>query len=122
MDTVMREINAALKTTKWKEQAVIKELGPLTEEFEVDEENYDKDSLQFEDCLRPEKVCEARAEELRELERRVLAFTDVQECLDKTGKPPFGVRWDDVHNATVGARQVGHRNGGRGVEADESGR
>ena len=42
--------------------------------------------------LDPEKVREAREEEMREIERRVYVTVDVKECWDKTGKPPIGIR------------------------------
>ena len=46
--------------------------------------------------LDSEKVRAARAEELRELDRRVWVGADVQECLNKKGRGPMAVRWVDV--------------------------
>ena len=46
--------------------------------------------------LDSEKVRAARAEELRELDRRVWVEADVQECWNKKGRGPIGVRWVDV--------------------------
>ena len=46
--------------------------------------------------LDTEKVRAAREEELRELDRRVWEEADVQECWDKKGRGPIGVRWVDV--------------------------
>ena len=42
------------------------------------------------------KVRAAREEELRELDRRVWEEADVQECWEKKGRRPIGVRWVDV--------------------------
>ena len=42
------------------------------------------------------KVRAAQAEELRELDRRVWEEADLQECWDKKGRTPIGVRWVDV--------------------------
>lgn len=42
------------------------------------------------------KVKEARAEEIKELERRVYVVADISECWEKTGKSPIQVRWVDV--------------------------
>ena len=47
-------------------------------------------------ALDPTKVRAAREEELKELDRRVWVETDVQECWDKKGRAPIGVRWVDV--------------------------
>ena len=46
--------------------------------------------------LDSEKVRAARAEELRELDRRVWVEADLQECWDKKGRGPTAVRWVDV--------------------------
>ena len=46
--------------------------------------------------LDSEKVRAARAEELRELDRRVWVEADVQECWNKKGRRPIAVRWVDV--------------------------
>ena len=46
--------------------------------------------------LDAEKVRAARAEELRELDRRVWEEADLQECFDKKGRGPIGIRWVDV--------------------------
>ena len=46
--------------------------------------------------LDSEKVRAARAEELRELDRRVWVEADVEECWNKKGRGPIGVRWVDV--------------------------
>ena len=46
--------------------------------------------------LDAEKVRAARAEELRELDRRVWEEADLQEFWDKKGRAPIGVRWVDV--------------------------
>ena len=43
-----------------------------------------------------EKVRAARAEERRELDRRVWVEADVEECWNKKGRGPIGVRWVDV--------------------------
>ena len=47
--------------------------------------------------LDAEKVRAARAEELRELDRRVWEEADLQECFDKKGRGPIGIRWVDVN-------------------------
>ena len=44
-----------------------------------------------------EKVQEARNEEMQERERRVYVVVDVDECWEKTGKAPIGVRWIDIY-------------------------
>ena len=46
--------------------------------------------------LDAEKVRAARAEELRELDRRVWEEADLQECFDKEGRGPIGIRLVDV--------------------------
>ena len=46
--------------------------------------------------LESQKVRAARAEELRELDRRVWVEADVQECWKKKGRGPIAVRWVDV--------------------------
>ena len=46
--------------------------------------------------LDPRKIREAREEEMRALESRVYEVVDVNECWEKTGKAPIGVRWVDV--------------------------
>ena len=46
--------------------------------------------------LNSEKVRAARAEELRELDRRVWVEADVQECWNKKGRGLIAVRWVDV--------------------------
>ncbi len=48
------------------------------------------------DELDPEKMHEAREEELKELERRVYVKASVQECWERTGKAP--------HRSSVGGR------------------
>ena len=71
--------------------------GAMTE-FDAEGENYDDVDLdameqladeRTGDQLDPEKVREAREEEIRELERRVYVKVDVKECWDKSGKPPI---------------------------------
>ena len=47
--------------------------------------------------LDPEKIQEARAEKIRELERRVYTVVDIKECWDQTGESLIGVRWVNVH-------------------------
>ena len=42
------------------------------------------------------KVRAAREEEFRELDRRVWQEADVNECWEKKGRGPIGVRWVDV--------------------------
>ncbi len=49
--------------------------------------------------LDPEKVREAREDEMRKLERRVYVTVGVKECWGKTGKPPIGVRSVDVRKS-----------------------
>ena len=49
-----------------------------------------------ESCWIPRKSRAARAEELRELDRRVWVEADVEECWNKKGRGPIGVRWVDV--------------------------
>ena len=44
-----------------------------------------------------EKVREVCNEEIKELERRGYVTAKLTECWEKTGKPPIGVRWVDVH-------------------------
>ena len=61
----------------------------------------DQCGMQFHDDrtgkpLVAEKVRAARAEELRELDRRLWEEADLQECWDKKGRAPIGVRWVDV--------------------------
>ena len=63
------------------------EQGLLNEEFWDDRTGKLLDS---------EKVRAARAEELRELDRRVWVEADVEECWNKKGRGPIGVRWVDV--------------------------
>ena len=48
--------------------------------------------------LDSEKVRAARAEELRELDRRVWVEADVQECWNQKGRGPIAIRWVDVDN------------------------
>ena len=46
--------------------------------------------------LDPRKVRAAREEDIKELERRVFEYVDVEECWRVKGKPPVPVRWVDV--------------------------
>lgn len=97
LDDLMQEINATMGNTGEDEDKVMSKLRDLADEFQSDEEGGDEDPEWRESDLDQEKVCQAREEELRELERRVFEVVDVQECWDKTNKPPIGVRWVDVH-------------------------
>jgi hypothetical protein len=75
--------------------------------FEIDA-NLDEEEPENE--LDPERMKEAREEECQELERRVYVKVPVEECWDKTGKAPIGVRWvdvrknDDTHRSRLVAR------------------
>ena len=66
-------------------------------DYEIDGNLDDEDEQ--EDELDPDKMQEAREEECKELERRVYVKVPVQECWDKTGKAPIGVRWVDVRKS-----------------------
>ncbi len=77
-------------------------------EFDTEEESYDNDDLdameqlvdeKAGEHLDPEKVREAREEEMRKIERRVCAIVDVKECWDETGEPPIRVRWVDARKS-----------------------
>ena len=75
--------------------------GFLDAEFQPESKVEHGGTVEFRDDrtgkpLDAEKVRAARAEELRELDRRVWEEADVQECWDKKGRGPIGVRWVDV--------------------------
>ena len=66
---------------------------------ECEDEEFERLAVEQESAkgeMDPKKVQEAREEELRELERRVYGKVSVEECWEKTGKDPIGVRWVDV--------------------------
>ena len=102
---IVEEINAVLEGTLNHENVAIQSLQDVMAEFEVEEVDWNGNNFEGDEQLTdgrtgeqldPGKVQEARAEELRELERRVYVEVDEKECWDKTGKPPIGVRWVDV--------------------------
>ena len=78
----------------------IKQLKRVAEEYDTEGEDFDYmepfTDERTGEPLDPERVREARNEEIRELERRVYVEADTQECWSKTGKSPIGVRWVDV--------------------------
>ena len=70
------------------------ETVPIATEQDVIQEEYWDDRTGK--LLDSQKVRAARAEELRELDRRVWVEADVEECWNKKGRGPIGVRWVDV--------------------------
>jgi hypothetical protein len=117
---VVNWINAVLEEGRPEEEeeawACVKKAA---EEMEADDDETNDDDFEFdgnldeeepEDELDPEKMREAREEECKELERRVFLKVPVEECWEKTGKAPIGVRWvdvrknDDTHRSRLVAR------------------
>ncbi len=97
----MNEINAVLEGTLDDENVAIKSLQDVVANFELEEGgDFEQDEWLTDgrtgEQLDPEKVRDAREEEIRELDRRVYVKVDVKECWDRSGKPPIGVRWVDV--------------------------
>ena len=100
--------------------ACVKKTADEMHETKADDDEYDEGDFEVdgslddedvpEDELDPEKMREAREEECKELERRVYVKVPVQECWEKTGKAPIGVRWvdvrknDDTHRSRLVAR------------------
>ena len=82
---------------KAADEMEVKDDGYPEGDYEIDGNLDDEDEQ--EDELDPDKMQEAREEECKELERRVYVKVPVQECWDKTGKAPIGVRWVDVRKA-----------------------
>ena len=82
-----REPEEDLEETQDEPVPIATEQGVLHEKFWDDRTGKLLDS---------EKVRAARAEELRELDRRVWVEADVEECWNKKGRGPIGVRWVDV--------------------------
>ena len=82
-----REPEEDLEETQDEPVPIATEQDVLQEEFWDDRTGKLLDS---------EKVRAARAEELRELDRRVWVEADVEECWNKKGRGPIGVRWVDV--------------------------
>ena len=82
-----REPEEDLEETQDEPVPIATEQDVLQEEFWDDRTGKLLDS---------EKVRAARAEELRELDRRVWVEADVEECWNKKGRGPTGVRWVDV--------------------------
>ena len=82
-----REPEEDLEETQDEPVPIATEQDVLQEEFWDDRTGKLLDS---------EKVRAAPAEELRELDRRVWVKADVEECWNKKGRGPKGVRWVDV--------------------------
>ena len=82
-----REPEEDLQETHHEPVPIATEQGVLHEEFWDDRTGKLLDS---------EKVRVARAEELRELDRRVWVEADVEEFWNKKERGPIGVRWVDV--------------------------